>query len=42
MAIFALGINHRTASLDIREKAAFAPEQMVEALRQLGEVAGIS
>ena len=41
MTIFALGINHRTASLDIREKVAFAPEQMVQALRGAGEVAGV-
>lgn len=42
MTIFALGINHRTASLDIREKVAFAPEQMIEALQHAGEVAGVS
>lgn len=41
MAIFALGINHRTASLDIRERVAFAPEQMVDALQQIGDVAGV-
>jgi glutamyl-tRNA reductase len=41
MSIFTLGINHRTASLDIREKVAFAPEQMVEALQHAGEVAGV-
>lgn len=41
MTIFALGINHRTASLEIREKVAFAPEQMVVALQQLSDVAGV-
>ncbi len=35
MAFLALGINHKTASVDIRERVAFTPEQMVEALRQL-------
>ncbi|HLT03756.1 MAG TPA: glutamyl-tRNA reductase [Pseudomonas sp.] len=37
MAFLALGINHKTASVDIRERVAFTPEQMVEALRQLCE-----
>ena len=32
MSIVALGINHKTASLDVREKVAFAPDQMVQAL----------
>lgn len=41
MSIFTLGINHRTASLDIRERVAFAPEQMAEALQHAGEVAGV-
>ncbi|SEP84810.1 MULTISPECIES: glutamyl-tRNA reductase [Pseudomonas] len=35
MAFLALGINHKTASVDVRERVAFTPEQMVEALRQL-------
>lgn len=48
MTIFAIGINHRTASLDVRERVAFAPEQMVEALHRvaketdMGEVAILS
>ncbi len=41
MTIFALGINHRTASLDIRERVAFAPEQASEALQQLAEDLGL-
>lgn len=41
MTIFVLGINHRTASLEIREKVAFAPEQMVEALQHAGEAAQV-
>jgi glutamyl-tRNA reductase len=32
MALIALGINHDTASVDVREKVAFAPEQMLDAL----------
>ncbi len=40
MALVALGINHKSASVDIREKVAFVPEQMEAALldgcRQLG------
>ncbi|TWI54915.1 glutamyl-tRNA reductase [Pseudomonas duriflava] len=35
MAFLALGINHKTASVDVRERVAFTPEQMVDALRQL-------
>lgn len=41
MTIFALGINHRTAPLDIREKVAFAPEQMMEALQGLADAAAL-
>jgi glutamyl-tRNA reductase len=35
MAFLALGINHKTASVDVRERVAFTPEQLVEALQQL-------
>ncbi len=35
MTVFAFGINHRTAPLDLREKAAIAPERMVDALQAL-------
>ncbi|MFC3606886.1 glutamyl-tRNA reductase [Stutzerimonas tarimensis] len=38
MAFIALGINHKTASVDVRERVAFTPEQMVEALHQLCRV----
>ena len=31
MALLALGINHRTASVDIRERVAFAPEELTTA-----------
>lgn len=37
MALIALGINHDTASVDVREKVAFAPEQMLHALRSFCE-----
>jgi glutamyl-tRNA reductase len=33
MGLTALGINHTTAVLDLRERVAFAPEQLVEALQ---------
>lgn len=48
MALLALGINHKTASVDVREKVAFAPERMEAALAQacgfsqVGEVAILS
>lgn len=32
MALLALGINHKTAPVDVREKVAFAPESMAEAM----------
>ncbi len=35
MAFIALGINHKTASVDVRERVAFTPERLVEALQQL-------
>lgn len=38
MALLSLGINHLTAPVDIREKVAFAPEQLTQAL---GELQGI-
>ncbi|OUS09298.1 glutamyl-tRNA reductase [Gammaproteobacteria bacterium 54_18_T64] len=40
MPLIALGINHRTASLDIRERVAFAPDQMILSLQQGREVSG--
>ncbi|WP_296055834.1 glutamyl-tRNA reductase [uncultured Amphritea sp.] len=39
MALLALGINHKTASVSVREKVAFAPEQMADALAQACELA---
>ncbi len=39
MALLALGINHKTASVSVREKVAFAPEQMADALAQACQLA---
>jgi len=39
MAILALGINHNTASVDIREKVAFGPDIIAKALVSLKDVA---
>ncbi|CAM4101069.1 glutamyl-tRNA reductase [Pseudoalteromonas byunsanensis] len=35
MTIIALGINHKTASVELREKVAFSPEQLSQALTEL-------
>lgn len=35
MTLFALGINHKTAPVDIRERVAFTPEKLPVALREL-------
>jgi glutamyl-tRNA reductase len=35
MTLLALGINHNTASVDLREKVAFSPDKLKEALQQL-------
>ncbi len=41
MGLLALGINHKTASLDLREKVAFTPEAMTVALRDAVRDAGV-
>ena len=33
MNLIALGINHNTASVEVRERVAFSPDQVVEALQ---------
>ena len=38
MPLIALGINHQTAPVEIREKVTFAPEQMEEALQQAAQL----
>lgn len=40
MAFIALGINHKTASVDVRERVAFSPDQLADALRELCRKAG--
>jgi glutamyl-tRNA reductase len=40
MAFLALGINHKTASVNVRERVAFTPEQLIEALQQLCQQTG--
>ncbi|MEE2729299.1 MAG: glutamyl-tRNA reductase [Pseudomonadota bacterium] len=39
MALLAYGINHRTASVDMREKLAFSPERVCSALNEVREQA---
>lgn len=41
MTLIAFGINHNTAALDLREKVAFAPEQMLQALAAAQQQAGL-
>ena len=41
MPLIALGINHRTAPVELRERVVFAPERMPEALRELTLLPGI-
>ena len=42
MALLSLGINHQTAPVDIREKVAFAPGQMMQALHELLDMPAIN
>ncbi len=42
MALLSLGINHLTAPVDIREKVAFVPEQMSNALQELQSITAIN
>lgn len=37
MSLLAIGINHNTASVELREKVAFGPEKLPQALQQLGD-----
>lgn len=41
MGLLALGINHKTASLELREKVAFTPEALSDALREAVREAGV-
>ncbi len=40
MSLLALGLNHRTAPVDVRERVAFAPERLDTALRDLLDCGG--
>jgi glutamyl-tRNA reductase len=42
MALLSLGINHLTAPVDIREKVAFAPEQVTTALHELQDIPAVN
>jgi glutamyl-tRNA reductase len=42
MALLALGLNHLTAPLDVRERVAFAPDAMPEALSDLARQPGVN
>lgn len=39
MALLALGINHKTASIEVRERVAFAPEKLLTAMNAVKESA---
>lgn len=41
MSLLALGINHKTASVSLREKVAFSPERINDALRSLHELPAV-
>ena len=41
MTLLALGINHKTASVALREKVAFTPDSLVEALASLKKLEGV-
>ena len=42
MTLIALGLNHHTAPVELREQVAFAPDQASEALRELQSLPGVS
>lgn len=42
MSLLAIGINHNTASVELREKVAFGPEKLPEALKQLSDNAVVN
>ncbi|MBF4283504.1 glutamyl-tRNA reductase [Vibrio anguillarum] len=41
MSLLAIGINHNTASVELREKVAFGPDKLSEALRQLASSSSV-
>lgn len=42
MSLITIGINHKTAPVDVREQVAFTPERLPEALKQLTALQGVS
>ncbi|MES9881736.1 MAG: glutamyl-tRNA reductase [Sedimenticola sp.] len=42
MALLTLGLNHKTAPIDIRERLTFGPDIIVAALRSLAELPGVT
>ncbi|MDH5423364.1 MAG: glutamyl-tRNA reductase [Gammaproteobacteria bacterium] len=42
MSLITLGINHKTAPVEIREQVAFTPERLPEALKQLQALPGVN
>lgn len=42
MILFTLGLNHKTAPVDIRERLTFGPDVIVGALRSLGQQPGVN
>ncbi|MEZ9318633.1 glutamyl-tRNA reductase, partial [Vibrio lentus] len=42
MSLLAVGINHNTASVELREKVAFGPDKLSEALKQLNANAHVN
>jgi len=41
MSLLALGLNHKTAPLEIREQVAFAPDKLQQALNSLKQIEGV-
>ena len=37
MSLVAIGVNHKTASVDLREKVAFSPDVIHEAMKNLAQ-----
>ena len=42
MSLLAVGINHKTAPVDIRERVSFAPERLTDALHELTSTSAVS
>ncbi len=42
MSLLTIGINHKTAPVSVREKVAFAPDQLDQSLRSLQELDGVN